>query len=117
MSVGAIATGRLRHRVRIESNRQTTRNAYGELQPASWSTVATVWAGVTPKRGTEATEADQVQERITHEVVMHYRDDVTAAMRLVWNSRVLEIVHVQDFSGMHRGMLLVCQEIAEAPSS
>lgn len=116
MSVGAISTGRLRHRVTIQKNGQATRNAYGELEPASWSTVATVWAAVTPKRGTETTEADQVQERITHEVVTHYRDDVSAAMRLVWNGRVLEVVHVQDFSGMHRGMMLLCEETGSPPA-
>jgi SPP1 family predicted phage head-tail adaptor len=112
MSVGAVSAGQLRHRVTIQKNGATTRNEYGELQPATWVDVGKAWCRVTPKRGTEATDADRTEERITHDVVMQYREGVTAAMRVVWQNAVLNIRHVQDFAGMHRGMLLLCEQDA-----
>jgi len=112
MSVGSVAAGRLRHRVTIQKNGTATRNAYGELEPTSWVDVASVYAEVRQQSGTESTDADRVAERITHHVVVQYREGITAAMRIVWQNKVLNIRHVQDLHGMHRGMLLLCEQDA-----
>ena len=112
MSHGAVMPGTLRHRLLIQRNGTTQRDAYGEMQPAEWVDVARVWASVTPKRANETTEADRVEARITHEIRMQYRDDVSEAMRVVWGNRVLQISQVINIGGQNRGLLIMATETA-----
>lgn len=112
MSVGAVRAGRLRHRVTIQKNGQTTRNAYGERAPATWVDVGRAWASVEPQSGREAQDADRTAEHVTHKVVMHHREGITAAMRVVWNNQVLNIKHTQDVRGTHRTLILWCEQDA-----
>lgn len=115
MSEGAIKAGMLRHRVRVEQNTQSTRNAYGEMIPESWSTVATVWADVRPVAASETIEGMRAEGRITHKILTHYRADIKPNMRLVLiadGSRVLNIVDVRDLGGQHRGIQIHAVEVA-----
>lgn len=115
MSEGAIKAGMLRHRVRVRKNAQTTRNVYGEMVPESYQTVATIWARVAPVSARESSEADRVEARVTHRVLTHYRDDITADMQLVLiadGDRVLQIKEIRDLGGQHRGMELIAEEVA-----
>ncbi len=52
-------------------------NAQGE-----WAEVCQVFIGLQPLSGRELYAAQQVQAQTTHKATLHYRDDVTAQMRL-----------------------------------
>lgn len=110
MSAGALRTGSLRHRVRLERNDQSTDNDHGEPVPESWTTVATVWADVRPARPGEVQDADRVEGRAPMVIVTHRRTDVTGRMRAVLvndGSKVLELVGPpENVSGMNRTMKL-----------
>jgi SPP1 family predicted phage head-tail adaptor len=115
MSEGSIKAGMLRHRVRVEKNSQSTRNAYGEMVPESWTTVATVWADVRPVAASETPEADRVEGRVTHKILTHHRTDITPEMRVVWidnGAKVLQITDIRDIGGQHRGMQIHAVEVA-----
>ena len=60
----------------------------------TWETVTELWAAVRPIGGEERLRADQLAGRITHEVWIRHRSNVTPAMRFRKDSRILDIVAV-----------------------
>jgi SPP1 family predicted phage head-tail adaptor len=101
MSIGVAS--RLSQRVTIEQ-KQTQADELGGQQ-VSWVPLATVFAQVTPLRsgGRERIAADQVRAVAGYRVQLRRRDDLDASMRLVWNSRILNIHSLHDM-----GELMEC---------
>ena len=58
----------------------------------TWVDVATVWARVAPRRGRDFFAAGQEQATFDCTVLLRYRADVTASMRVLWNGQPLELV-------------------------
>lgn len=103
--------GPMRERVTLQSATRTADAGGGAA--VTWSPLAhgaTVWARVTPLSGSEALQAMRLQARVTHLVTMRWRDDVTAAMRLVWGARVLNIRAVTNPDERRRYLELLCEE-------
>lgn len=103
-------TGRLRERVTIQQE-TVTRDGSGE-QLKSWGEVATVWASVTPGASSERflASAGQRMAEVTHTARLRYRSGITPKMRLLWETRVLEIISVVDPDGKLRTTILLCKE-------
>ncbi len=103
--------GDLRELVTIQRATATT-NSYGE-PITSWSTLATVWCSVRMLSGREALNAgaNQVQAAANVDVRIYYRSDVTAKMRALLVSRVLDIETVDDPDGRRRELRLMCREV------
>lgn len=82
--------GNLRERITIEQRAEVT----GSRGPvgAGWSTLAEVWANVAPTGAREAIRIGQQEPQTDYVVTIHHRSDVTAAMRITWGSRTLQIV-------------------------
>lgn len=85
----SIAAGDLRHRVLIQKQ-VTTRDDDG-VSHATWIDVATVWASVEPLSAREFIQSGQQQAAITARVVIRYRDDVQASMRIIHRGQPLNI--------------------------
>ncbi len=101
-------SGRLRHRVTIQS-RSATMDAAGG-QPDTWTDVATVWAGVEPLSGREYLAASANNAEVTHKVTMRHRDGVTAAQRLAFGIRRFDILAVMDRDERGVELTLMCRE-------
>lgn len=84
--------GQLRHRVTLQS-KVTTRDANG-APIVAWQDVATVWAMVLPASGREFVAAQAAQSEVTGKIVIRYRADVDATMRVVHDSKNFNIVAV-----------------------
>jgi SPP1 family predicted phage head-tail adaptor len=80
---------RLRERITIEEPVDTPDGQGGVSR--SWDAVASCFAEVTPLGGTERFDAGKVGERVSYRIVVRARTDVTVAMRVVWQSHVLNI--------------------------
>lgn len=102
------AINRLRHRVVIQQPQRTADE--GGVATLSWSALATVWAEITGRPGREILLRDQLSSRGTYRVVMRYRSDVDATMRLVWRDRVFEVLSVRDEDGTQRWLTCECEE-------
>ena len=102
-----IDTGRLRERVTIQQATES-RNALGETTLA-WTTFAERWASVEGVSAREALELGQADVSITHRVRMRYVDGMTHNMRLLWRSRVLEIVSLLEYANRSEHVA-TCQE-------
>ena len=92
-------SSRLRHRLTLQQESLTPDGAGGYAR--SWSDVADVWAEIIPLAGNaaygrETTVAGQLQSEISHRVLLRYRAGVTAGMRLLFDSRMFNIVSVAN---------------------
>ena len=103
--------GTLRERVCIEREVRTADAGGGTL--VNWTPLGhapTVWARIEPLSGHELVQAMRLQARLTHKVTMRWRGDVTAAMRLVWGTRALNIRAVTNPDERRRYLELYCEE-------
>jgi SPP1 family predicted phage head-tail adaptor len=103
--------GELRHRLSIQAERATSDGGGGLSDPwADPVTVATVWGKVEPLTGGERLHATQIQDRLSHRVVIRHRAGVTAAMRVVFGTRAFNIRAVIDMGERGRFLELLCEE-------
>ncbi len=99
--------GRLRERVTIETPTRTPDGAGGAA--VGWSVLATVAAEVISFKGATLVAGEREEAREPYRVVIRYRDDVTAEMRLRWRGRVLDISSRHDPDGQRRWLAIDCE--------
>ena len=98
----------LRHRVTIE--RPVRNDNEGGAATIIWQQVATVWAQIKGLDGREIIRADTPVVRATHRIVMRYRTDVDATMRIVVAGKYHEIISALDEEGRNRWLVCYCEE-------
>ena len=86
------------------------RNEYGEIFNI-WEDVATVWAQVRPVTGKSFFDAQQVNASITHQVIIRYRENVLPSMRVLFNNRSFDVLHVMNFDESNESIQLMCKEL------
>lgn len=91
--------GLLRHYVEIQRNTPTQGDSGEEID--NWAHLAYSFCSI---RSTEGEE-----EIVTHQVRMRYRD-ITHTDRILFGSRVFNIVNVLDAGGMERDLVLEVRE-------
>lgn len=79
--------GKLRHRVRIEYpvNTQDTTTGANIIE---WETLGTVWAAIEPLSVREFIESQTNQSEIVARIIIRYRNDVNATMRLIHGTTI-----------------------------
>ncbi|MEO8651001.1 MAG: phage head closure protein [Hyphomicrobiaceae bacterium] len=103
-----IAIGRLRHRLTLEAANRTPDGGGGASE--TWTTIAEIWAEITPTGGAESVDADALTGRVSHEIVLRYRPDVAPVMRLRSAARLFEITAVIDVDERQRWLKCLCVE-------
>ena len=78
----------------------------------SWTPVAIIWAAMRPASGREVIDADGVSARVTHDIHIRWRADVTAAMRFRDGARVYLIRAVRDVDDRRRRLACSVEEQA-----
>jgi len=104
-------SGKLRHRLTIQTKTQAG-DGYGEGS-ATLATVATVWGSIEPVRGTEFTNAQQVNAEMSHQIVLRYRSDltVTPENQLNYASRTFEILSIRNINERDRTWEIDAKEV------
>ena len=88
----------------------TEQNEIGEpIQ--TWTEVATVWANIKHKSGSEAMKADQDVSIVQASIRIRRRTDVTAAMRVYHGATVYEIKAVLPDEERRDHVDLVCEVV------
>lgn len=105
--------GRLKKRVTVQS-KAATRDEYG-AEVITWQTYMSGWASVEPLRGREYLEARQAQADVDMRVRMRAQPGKrpTPGMRVLFESRTLEIVSVIEVNEAGRELQLMCREQIE----
>lgn len=109
-----LTAGRLNRRVRIE--RPIADTSIDGAGSGTWEPVATVWAevqDVRPSRTERMTEGLNLSARAAR-VIMRWRGDVTAAMRIVHGDRIMQIVGGPAELGRRDGLELLVEDYSTA---
>lgn len=102
-----VASGRLRHRIRIDEQ-VTLKNSFGE-QTTEWETLATVWASIEPLSARESMIAEQTQSKISARIIIRSRNYIRASMRAVHGSTIYNIEGViRDPDSGQEWLTLAC---------
>jgi len=102
--------GRLRHRVSVRSRSQS-QNSYGEPSNTfSEVTEGSVWASIEPISSAEENRSGGRDEIITHKVTMRYLASITSTHRVIFGSRVFDIVNVTNHEEKNERLELLCRE-------
>lgn len=99
--------GEMREKVTIQAESRAADTIGGAA--LDWTEVATVWANVVPSSGGEFVRSEELSATVTHRVTVRFRDDLTAANRLVWRGVPLQIRSVLP-DRWRRYMVLECEE-------
>jgi len=103
-------SGRLRHRLQIQTRDNDTRNAYGESVPG-WSTVTTVWGSIEPLSGKEWLAQQELQSEISVRIVIRYYAGIDATTHRVKNDGLYyDIVSVINHESRDRMLTLMCRQ-------
>ena len=104
-----LRAGKYCHQVYLQAPAKTY-DAEGQ-EVITWTTVATVWAEVVPLTGKEYFAAKAVNSELTHRVTIRYRRNVKTTWRVLYGTRVLEIMSVADVEEKHVELELLCKEV------
>lgn len=110
--------GELRHRITIQREDKEDDGIGGQQPKTSYPSDGSGWtnvycsvaASIEPISGGEAIVARQMQDTVTHKIVMRYRDGITAAMRVLFKGRVFNIREVRNFDERNWKLELRCEE-------
>jgi SPP1 family predicted phage head-tail adaptor len=91
--MAAVASGNLRHKVQLQAKRVSQDPDTGEMV-TRWVTIAQPWAEIVPMSGREFMAAAAEQSEVRGRIVMRYRDDVNASMRVVYRGKYYNILAV-----------------------
>jgi SPP1 family predicted phage head-tail adaptor len=107
-----VRAGKLRHLVTIQQKVAGSPDQTAEGAPDSdWSAVASnVWAVVEPLSGRELFAAQQFASEVTTRIRIRYRSGITAAMRVVFESRNYNVRYVMDPDERHKELHLLCTQ-------
>jgi SPP1 family predicted phage head-tail adaptor len=89
-------------------------NTTNEDEVTAWQAIAsnpTVWAKVVQRVGRELVVADQIQSIFQTQFVIDYRTDITEEMRLVYNSKVYNIISIIEHESSRNGYSLVSADV------
>jgi len=100
--------GRLRHRVELHAA-TTTRDGYGQPKE-TFAKYADVWASIESLSGREFVQAEQVNGEITHKVIIRHQSDLVRTDRIIYGTRIFEIVRILNIEERGRYQELECKE-------
>ena len=84
---------------------------------ADWVEIDKAWAYIKPLSGTESLVGMQLEDAITHNIVMRYRSDVVPKNRVVYDGREFNIISAINVEERDRWLQLRCEEgTAQLPS-
>ena len=87
----AVASGKLCHKVQLQAQTIEQDPQTGEML-VTWNTIASPWAEIVPMSGREFLAAAAEQSEVRGRIVIRYRDDVDASMRIVYRGRYYNIL-------------------------
>ena len=100
--------GALRHYATIQNGTES-QSSSGE-STLTWSTYQKVWMSIEPASGREFFASDQLNAVMSHKVKTRFIDGVTTKMRILYGTRVFEILSIVNIREIGHEMILMCKE-------
>ncbi|HXC56104.1 MAG TPA: phage head closure protein [Rhizomicrobium sp.] len=77
----------------------------------SWTAFATVWIGIEALSATDTANADHLESRVRHRIVLRRRSDLAAGQRLQVGARLFRLHGVLDPGSHASYLILQCEEL------
>ncbi len=106
------AISALRTRLALQAPVDTPDDAGGFNR--GWTTIDMIDAAIMPTGGTRQFVAERQESATTHKILLRWRPDISAHMRLSGQGRVYEIISLFDADGRRRFMTCYCEVITTA---
>jgi len=103
--------GLLRHRIAVQDYTVTVDTSYGDVTQAH-ATTTTVWGSIEPLTGNEMEAARQIHAEATHRVVIRHTT-LTPTSRLLFGTRVFEILDIANPAERNERLELTCKELKD----
>ena len=100
--------GHFRHRVTIQQQ-GAGQDAWG-APSAGWSEVVTTWAAIEDQSGADQFSAEHYRADVTHRVRIRYRSGLSPDMRILYDGREFDILHIVNVYERDRQLHLLCKE-------
>jgi SPP1 family predicted phage head-tail adaptor len=100
--------GRLNKRVTLQKPGSTNNDA-GETV-TTWSGQGSVWAEILPQGAAEFERVRAVHSSMTHQVTLRYRADLDNTWRILYGTRVFEILGIVNAEEKNAILALACEE-------
>lgn len=105
---GYPTAGELRHIITIERLTETA-DEYGGHATA-WATLHTLRAKIVPLTARELEHAMRMESRSSHRITIRYKSGITAADRVNYGGRLMQIRGVIDLGERRKWLELSCDE-------
>lgn len=103
--------GSLRERITIQQD-VGIEDTSGE-RSHSWQDFHSCWAAVQDLSGREYFEANQSQSEISTQVRIRHKAGIRPQMRILWGSRIFEIVSVANPMAKNAELVILCSELVK----
>jgi SPP1 family predicted phage head-tail adaptor len=103
-----VQSGQLRQRIEIQAKVETRDTRGGVIE--TWSTVGLRWASIEPLRPRELFQAQQVDARVSHRVIMRHYDGLTDEHRLKLGMRIFHLMSPLNINERRRVTELMAME-------
>lgn len=101
--------GSLKHRIVLQK-KMITEDALKQ-QTENWTDFAFVWAGIEPLSGREYFAAQQINSEISVRITIRHLSGITAEARVVFDSRIFEVLSVINPEERCESLILMCREV------
>ncbi|MBT3320189.1 MAG: phage head closure protein [Clostridia bacterium] len=101
--------GTLRNRVVMQRKEVTEDDL--KQQSETWIDFAYIWAAIQPLTGREYFSARQENAEVTTRITIRHLKNVGPEMRVIFGSRVFEILSVINPNELNISLVLMCREV------
>lgn len=115
--MGIIRAGDLNRRVTIQ--RKVADENFESSGEEAWQPIATLWANVQdvlPSRGEQVSDGLSIANRPAR-IRIRYRSDITSDMRIIYGTRVMQIVAGPAELGRREGLELMAEDYSTSGGS
>jgi len=102
----------LRHRITLQQDQPTAADNAGGYDP-TWTDHLTTWSNLSGTlNARETLFAQQLQSVTTQRIALRYRPNhgITPAMRVLYGTRILNILAIANVEERNRWLILFCEE-------
>jgi SPP1 family predicted phage head-tail adaptor len=99
----------MRHRLTIEDRVDLSNGAGGVSR--QWHARFQIWGAIETIDATQYSEAAQTGQRLTHRVLLRYRDDIDTTQRFRKGQSIFNIRGIRDPDGRKRLLICFCEEL------
>lgn len=100
--------GQLRNRIELQAKARVSDGSGGWVD--DWATYATVWAKIQPLSGTEGIFGMQLQDTISHDIIIRYRSGVSPEHRVKYGLRLFNIRQVLNIEERNKWLDIRAEE-------